>query len=200
MKNLTRFDAFNESAGTGFNSREFWEGFAKEMKMTLVDAESVDESRTITLDDDGQEIVIEQSWRHDGSSSKPVTSVRVYPYEPYEIGRFAIIGAKEYAEDISKVIQDILKQNESQIFEATPSKGIDVENEQKKQTQFQDQIKIARNKISKVDAIPGKKQFEKTLERSKLTTTIAKLTAMIANSMNKEAQALQALSKEQQKL
>jgi hypothetical protein len=90
--------------------------------------------------------------------------------------------------------------NEFPINEAiAPSKGIDVENEQKKQTQFLDQIKVARQKISKADAIPGKKQFEKTLERSKLTTIIAKLTAMIANSMNKEALALQALSKEQQK-
>jgi chromosome segregation ATPase len=88
---------------------------------------------------------------------------------------------------------------EGQVFEAVQSKGIDVENEQKKQTQLMDQIKIAKFKMSKIDANAGKKQFEKTLERSKLTGTVAKLTAMIAQSMNKESQALAALSKEQAK-
>ena len=89
--------------------------------------------------------------------------------------------------------------NEDQLNEATPSKSIDVENEQKKQSQLLDQIKIARQKIAKVDDTPGKKLFQKTLDKGTLTQTIAKLTAAIATSMNKEAQAMQALSKEQAK-
>jgi len=87
-----------------------------------------------------------------------------------------------------------LKENE--LFEAVQSKAIDVENEQKKQVQYHDQIKIAKLKMSKIDAT-NKKLFQKTLEKSKLTTTIAKLTSMIGASMNKEAQAMVALSKEQ---
>ncbi len=89
--------------------------------------------------------------------------------------------------------------NEGQLSEAVQTKAVDVENEQKLQSQIQDQIKIARFKMSKVDAMPNKKQFEKTMEKSRLTSTIAKLTAKMANSMNKEAQNLQALSKEQSK-
>lgn len=77
------------------------------------------------------------------------------------------------------------------------SKSIDVENENKLQAQLQDKIKEAKLKMSKVEA-SNKKQFEKTLEKSKLTSTIAKLTAALAASMNKEALALQGLSKEQQ--
>jgi hypothetical protein len=88
---------------------------------------------------------------------------------------------------------------EGQVYEAVQSKGIDVENEQKKQTQLLDQIKVAKFKMSKIDAMTNKKQFEKTLEKSKLTGTISKLTIMMGQSMNKEAQALQALSKEQSK-
>lgn len=94
---------------------------------------------------------------------------------------------------------DFESMHEGELFEAVQSKAVDVENEQKKQTQIQDQIKLARLKMSKIDATAGKKQFEKTMMRSQLTSTIAKLTATIANSMNKEAQALQALSKEQSK-
>lgn len=86
---------------------------------------------------------------------------------------------------------------ESYLNEAVQSKAIDVETEQKNQTKFLDLIKIARNKMAKIDAMTDKKQFEKTMMKSQLTQTIAKLTSSIATSMNKEAQALQALSKEQ---
>jgi hypothetical protein len=82
--------------------------------------------------------------------------------------------------------------------EAIQSKAINVENEQKNQTVLNDKIKEARLKLSKIDAT-NKKQFEKTMLKSQLTQTIAKLTAAIAQSMNKEAQALQALSQEQAK-
>jgi len=85
------------------------------------------------------------------------------------------------------------------VNEAVQSKAIDVENEQKKQSQYLDQIKIARSKMSKIDAT-NKKLFQKTQEKSALLTTIAKLTSMQAASMQKEAQAMQALSKEQSKL
>lgn len=85
------------------------------------------------------------------------------------------------------------------LSEAVQTKAIDVDNEQENQSKLSDLIKIAKNKMAKVDAIPNKKQFEKTAEKGKLTQTIAKLTANIANSMNKEAQALLALSKEQSK-
>ncbi len=80
--------------------------------------------------------------------------------------------------------------------EAVQSKAIDVENEQKKQSQFADQIKIARNKMDKIDAT-NKKISQKTQEKSQLLLTIAKLTSMQGASMMKEAQAMQALSKEQ---
>lgn len=83
--------------------------------------------------------------------------------------------------------------------EAVQSKAISVENEQKNQTMLQDKIKEARFKMSKIDAMTNKKQFEKTLLRSQLTQTVAKLTAAIAASINKEAQALQQLSQEQAK-
>lgn len=82
------------------------------------------------------------------------------------------------------------------INEAVQSKAIDVENEQKKQSQFSDQIKIARNKMDKVDST-NKKISQKTQEKSALLLSIAKLTSMQAASMMKEAQAMQALSKEQ---
>jgi hypothetical protein len=98
-----------------------------------------------------------------------------------------------------KPFSDFEFMHENELFEAVQSKSIDVENEQKKQAQYQDQIKLARVKMSKIDAMTNKKQFEKTMMRSQLTATIAKLTANIANSMNKESQALQALSKEQSK-
>lgn len=85
------------------------------------------------------------------------------------------------------------------LSEAVQTKAIDVDNEQENQSKISDLIKIAKNKMAKVDAMPNKKQWEKTLEKGKLTQTIAKLTAQTANSMNKEAQALMALSKEQSK-
>ena len=92
-----------------------------------------------------------------------------------------------------KIFEDY---NEDSLNEAT--KAIDVEKEQQNQSKYMDQIKLAKSKMSKIDAT-NKKQFEKTQEKAKLTQTIAKLTAMIANSLNKEAQALQALAKEQSK-
>lgn len=83
------------------------------------------------------------------------------------------------------------------INEAVQTKAIDVETERTNQSKLQDQIKIARDKMAKNDALTNKTVSEKTYLKSQLTQTIAKLTAAIAASMNKEAQALQALSKEQ---
>jgi hypothetical protein len=86
-----------------------------------------------------------------------------------------------------------------ELFEAVQTKAIDVDNEQKNQAKLNDQIKVARFKMSKIDAMTNKKQFEKTQMKSQLTATIAKLTAMLSQSINKEAQDAQALSKEQSK-
>jgi hypothetical protein len=83
--------------------------------------------------------------------------------------------------------------------EAVKSKAIDVETEQKNQSTILDSIKVARNKMSKIDADQTKKLFQKTQAKALLTQTIAKLTMSLAQSMNKEYMALQGLAKEQSK-
>ena len=95
-------------------------------------------------------------------------------------------------------MENIKPFNSFNLNEAVQSKSIDVDKAQQEQGRLNDLIKIAKDKLAKIDA--GKlKQFQKTLEKSKLTGTIAKLTSQLANSINKEAQALSALSKEQSK-
>ena len=81
--------------------------------------------------------------------------------------------------------------------EATKSKAVDVETEQKNQSTILDSIKLAKDKMAKIDADQTKKLFQKTQSKAVLTQTIAKLTMSLAQSMNKEYQALLGLAKEQ---
>ena len=91
-----------------------------------------------------------------------------------------------------------IKPFNSFVLNENQSKSIDVDKAQQEQGRINDIIKVTKDKLAKIDA--GKlKQFQKTLEKSKLTATIAKMTSLLANSINKEAQALSALSKEQSK-
>ncbi len=83
------------------------------------------------------------------------------------------------------------------LFEA--GKNVMVETEQENQAKYNDQIKAIKVQMSKLDA-SNKKQSDKTKEKAKFTGQIAKLTMMIGQSMQKEAQSLTALAQEQSKL
>ena len=84
------------------------------------------------------------------------------------------------------------------LSEAFKSKSVDVDNELTVQAKLNDQINVAKKNLSKIDSL-NKNESEKTLEKSKIVSSIAKLTLQIAQSMNKQAIAMQALSKEQSK-
>ena len=88
---------------------------------------------------------------------------------------------------------------EFNISEAFQSKSVDVDKELTAQAKLNDQITIAKKNLAKIDSLPNKSESEKSANKSKIVSSIAKLTLQIAQSMNRQAIAMQALSKEQSK-
>ena len=114
MKNLQTFDDFlNEAA---MDKQPYWVKFTKELSklfkydVTLMDFDSDKYTRSIELElPSGAGVTISHDWGSsgDGTSTKPSTTIRAYPNEPKNIGRFAIWdNPAEYAEDIFDMIKN----------------------------------------------------------------------------------------------
>jgi hypothetical protein len=99
------------------SSRSYYTEVAKHLGGKLISYEASGDGRDIEIEIDGERFEIRQSWRKDGTPSKPVTQVFFgYPdSKTINLGRFAIwdddelgqgvSGAKAYAEDLQKVIK-----------------------------------------------------------------------------------------------
>jgi hypothetical protein len=91
------------------DARRYYSDVASVLGGTLVDYHEDAESRVIEISvGEPQNIIIRQSWRHDGTSTKPVTTLTFgYPdTEEHNLGRFAIWGDPiKYGEDIAAVIE-----------------------------------------------------------------------------------------------
>jgi len=67
-------------------------------------------------------IVVIQSWKRDGSPMKPVTTIYIDDVA-HTIGRFAIFGPDEYAEDLASTIKNIRGQEEDDDMEPEFNEG-----------------------------------------------------------------------------
>jgi hypothetical protein len=104
----------NEKFATGGKVKNFYNEVGNHLSTLFngdVELEEFDENKNSRfiryILPEGEIMNIEQDWKTDGTSTKPVTEIHIYPDTNIRLGRFAIWqNPKEYAQDIFDVIKE----------------------------------------------------------------------------------------------